>query len=394
MSNRRRRSARQVGQQGSPKLGTDGWWRIRFREWPDESGERPQRKIRIGTHDQFPSEALAQAEANRIIATLVPPRLIPGGSLPWVTWCDRYDHEFIGPIVRRGSTSTYRSILRQHIRRYFDGKRTDEITLPLIQQWVSAMLGQKGAAAVARETVKQRFSLLRLMLNTAISMGVAAHPISSKQIKFGSQSEVEIELEDKSFSATEMARITDDPAPLDQLARTYFQLLRWTGLRGCEASGLTWKNVDLDRELVRVRQNASRRELGPTKTPRSRRDVTMGEELARVMRAWHHVAPANPLWLVFPDEDGKPIDTQKMRLKYLRPRLEQLGLVEGERSLHAFRHGHCFWLMDTGTNVATIRDRMGHTSIKQTNRYARHATPEEQLKAVRALSNFNLVKGL
>jgi len=71
--------------------------------------------------------------------------------------------------------------------------------------------------------------------------------------------------------------------PIDVLVR----LLAHTGLRLGEALGLRWQDVDLDREVLHVRQTRKEREpedFGQPKTERSRRSVELTSDLVTALR--------------------------------------------------------------------------------------------------------------
>jgi len=50
------------------------------------------------------------------------------------------------------------------------------------------------------------------------------------------------------------------------------------------------------------------------------------------------------------------------------------------------RHTCAAWLVSSGVSLIEVRDLLGHSTIKMTERYA-HLTPENLRKAVRTLEN-------
>jgi integrase len=54
--------------------------------------------------------------------------------------------------------------------------------------------------------------------------------------------------------------------------------------------------------------------------------------------------------------------------------------------MHDMRHTCAAWLVSSGVSLIEVRDLLGHSTIKMTERYA-HLAPENLRKAVRTLEN-------
>jgi integrase len=89
--------------------------------------------------------------------------------------------------------------------------------------------------------------------------------------------------------------------------------------------------------------------------------------------------PASP-W-VFAHKDGKQIVDVKTSFKTA---CRKAG-IEGFR-IHDLRHTCAAWLVSAGVGLTEVRDLLGHTTVKMTERYA-HLAPENVRAAVALLES-------
>jgi integrase len=98
-----------------------------------------------------------------------------------------------------------------------------------------------------------------------------------------------------------------------------------TGLRISEAIALRWKDIELDRgqPRVRVRRAIVKGVLGAPKS-RHVRTVPISNDLTARLRAVKP-AQADPDDLAFPNDHGRPLNTNNLRNRILAPARESQG---------------------------------------------------------------------
>ena len=138
----------------------------------------------------------------------------------------------------------------------------------------------------------------------------------------------------------------------------------FTGMRWGEVSGLEWSRIDLDRSLIVL-------ETGMTKSGK-RRSVHINRLVKAALLRRRNFAqmhcPDSP-W-VFCNKKGDRVKDMK---KSFGNAVREAGITNFTR--HDLRHTFASWLCMRGTDLMTIRDALGHSSIKMTERYA-HLNPE------------------
>lgn len=164
-----------------------------------------------------------------------------------------------------------------------------------------------------------------------------------------------------------------------------------TGLRPGEMLGLRKQDVDLDDALVTVRKSLKNDEdglyLGPPKTKSSYRTVKLTREtwyiignfleyrdkLDRQAEKW------NDTDVLFCTSTGKPSWPSGPRRK-LNNVLEKTDLPH--ITMHEFRHTHATMLLRSGVPIYNVSRRLGHSSVKTTEKRYLDYVPSMQKETV------------
>jgi integrase/recombinase XerC len=180
---------------------------------------------------------------------------------------------------------------------------------------------------------------------------------------------------------TESLLETEDEGHLPDRERALFELLYATGLRVSEAAALDLEDVDLSARMLRA-QGKGRKE----------RIVPFGETAEDALRAWLPVrrelrkiraaAPPHPPAPLQPGEgsrrksDGEPLFvnarggrlTTRSMARVLKRRLRAAGLP-AQISPHALRHTFATHLLQSGADLRSIQELLGHASLSTTQKY-------------------------
>ena len=146
-----------------------------------------------------------------------------------------------------------------------------------------------------------------------------------------------------------------------------------TGMRKGEILGLEWRRVDLQANLLHLEAHntkAGRRRSVPLN--RLAREALLGR-----MRYRASQCPDSP-W-VFAHPDGSRIQDVK---KAFGTACQKAGIADFR--IHDLRHTCAAWLVSAEVPLAEVRDLLGHSTVKMTERYA-HLAPENVRAAVARL---------
>ena len=143
-----------------------------------------------------------------------------------------------------------------------------------------------------------------------------------------------------------------------------------TGMRRGELFALTWQSVDLEAGRITVH--------GATAKSGTTRHLPLNSEALAVLRGWHEQA-ADKAGLVFPAKTAPRSTTSADHGKACLPRRRITRF-----RWHDLRHTFASKLVMAGVDLNTVRELLGHSDYKMTQRYA-HLAPEHKAAAVAKL---------
>ena len=167
-------------------------------------------------------------------------------------------------------------------------------------------------------------------------------------------------------------------------------------MRRGELLALRWGNVDLENEVIRVRESleqtrAGLRFKGP-KTKAGRRDITLPAAAVDLLQAHRKRELERRLMqgqgrltdgdLVFPAWNGTPWAPNSFGAAWSKLSSElELGV-----SFHALRHTHASYLLHLNVDPVTISKRLGHSSPAVTLSIYAHLIKQDDRKAANAIN--------
>lgn len=179
----------------------------------------------------------------------------------------------------------------------------------------------------------------------------------------------------------------------------WLQIVRFmllSGLRCGEALALN--DADVGKDFIKVNKTlgATTLKIGPPKTPKSNRDVSITKELAvciaeiRRYNAWIKAAYRIETPFFFFTKTGAYIRYYSFN-KYLRETAEaHLGK---SITTHWLRHTHASFLLAAGIPIDTISRRLGHESTEITQKVYLHVIEKLRLLDADRLTDVNILGG-
>lgn len=177
---------------------------------------------------------------------------------------------------------------------------------------------------------------------------------------------------------------------------TYWQplviTLGGTGVRWGELAALTVGDVDTENGRLRVTKaekqdpdNPSKTIIGPPKTKRGRRTVSLPGDVLDVLAPLMEGRKRTER-LFLPPNRGPLRHRTFYRDIWLRHSVSKSGIREPYPRLHDLRHSHVAWLIAINTPMPVIQRRLGHEKITTTIDTYGHLLPEMAAAEVEAAS--------
>jgi len=287
----------------------------------------------------------------------------PSQNLSFSEFSQMYLDNYAKVNKRSWRDDSYR--LEAKMKPFFGRYQLQDITPLMIEKYRAQRLEQ----GVTRSTVNRETTILKKMFNLAIDWNLT---VQNPALKVKLFSEKDTQKEKILTGEEEVKLLAESPAFL----RPILAVALNTGMRRGEILNLRWEQVDLAKRLIVVKQTKSGKD----------RLIPINDGLYAVLRALKALGGRQDL--VFPNPmTGKPYTEVKKSFKLACKRAGIVGL-----RFHDLRHTFASRLVEAGADIVTVRDLLGHFSVKMTQRYT-HPGRSQKFAAVGLLDQKRVQNG-
>ena len=262
--------------------------------------------------------------------------------------------------LERATLHSYRGHVKNHIEPKIGHLLLNDFSAVNVRAFLDDMLRDS-----TRAMAKKCLTTLRSIISAAQERGLVLHNVARDvKLRRAERHEPDRVFPTKDEIRALIANASTRHQPLVMTAL-------FTGMRMSELRGLMWDAVDFERGVITVRKRADRYcDMGNTKSRSGRREIPMGPQLAKVLKAWKLACPTGELDLVFPNGVGRVETHSNIYNRIFKPLMLKCGIVDGEGaprfSLHALRHGAASLFIEQGWQPKKIQTMLGHSSITMT----------------------------
>jgi len=380
-------------------------WLLRFRV--RKEGRRVENGTIIGSLTEFPTKEEAWKEVDRLAVRA----FINKDNGPEVTMTrvlTEYMHKVHGLDYdlsvrkwksvkgsRRAKTTTdsTKSYVKNHIMPRWGSRTADKITKRDLRDWLYLLRddGELGGPSISK--IK---TMIGTIYNWAQFEGlVTRNPATGWRLEDVGSDYVPVIVEPEQVKQIIMLL----PNPMHQML---VLVCASTAIRASEACGLKWRDIDWDKNQIKIERRWTAACIDKPKTKASKAPVGMSPHLAWFLRQWRSITPyAQDEDWVFPS--FKMLGTIPMCAgifvtDHLRPAALAAGIqiAEGQRfGLHSLRSSMATWMVSIDkTDVKTAQGNMRHAGPEiMLRKYAQVVTPEMQGVQVRWFESCGLGVG-
>ncbi len=264
---------------------------------------------------------------------------------------------------RRKATTVrgYRILLQVHLLPQFGEQVLTDITTEQIERWVWSI----DCATATR--LKLIVCLSGIYHRARKVWGITYDPIDDVERPY-----VKPSLDISVYSPTEVLALVAAAGREQDAA--IFLTAAFTGLRLGELVALRWRDIDLERRVVRVRGTWSGTELSAPKTGRVR-SVPLAP---KVVDALGGLPAPDPDALAFAGADGNYLDRSALRRRY---RKAQVAAGLPPLRFHDLRHTFATTMI-ARTSIRRVQEWMGHSDLHSTMRYLHYAPRHDDAQLV------------
>lgn len=240
-----------------------------------------------------------------------------------------------------------RNRFARHLEKPFGDKEPAEIITLDVDRLRMQMLKK-----LSPQTVKHVLALLKRIINFGVKRGLCETPDPQRlHIELPKVDNVKTE----DLSPTQLRALLDamDEDPNQEIANL-MRLALFTGMRRGELFRLEWRDVDMERGFILIREPKGGKS----------QSIPMNQAARRILNS--HPKTDSPY--VFPARDGGKLNTIQRTGRRIR---KKAGLPEGFRYLHGLRHVYASMLASSGdVDMYTLQKLLTHKSAAMTQRYA------------------------
>ena len=341
----------------------------------------------------------AEAELARLLAQVADGGHVDPSKLTIAEYLrSRLEHWVAVGTISPKTAQGYRGLIEHQIVPFLGTKLIQKLTARDIESWHATLLtrGAKGRhgrpdgeGGVSARTVGHAHRVVTKALHEAMRHEIVLRNVCTAQRA-------------PKIAAEEMRILTPQqvaelPALLDdhELGPPALVAL-FTGLRRGEILALRWGNVNLETEIIHVRESLEETRTGlrfkPPKSKAGTRDIRLPAIVNDILDGQRKRLLERRLVLgqgrlgnddlVFPAWDGSPRSPDSFGSAWSKL-AKQLGL---DVSFHGLRHTHASQLIDAGVDVVTIAKRLGHASPAITLNVYAHLFRKDDSKAAEAIN--------
>lgn len=353
-------------------------WIFRWREL-SPNGQKINRKVALGTVEQYPVRAAAQkaADALRIHINKEAPRTV----LQPLT-CEQLIAHYVerelpeGNGMKAHSTkAAYLCYLSNWILPRWQSYRLSELKTVAVEEWLGSLSLAPGTKAKLR-------NIMSALFNHAIRY----EWLDKNPISFVRQSA-------KRERIPEVLDVSEIRSLLTELQHPYKAMVflaAATGLRASELLGLKWQDVDFESLEINLHRGVVHQVVGELKTEASQKPIPLDPDLARAILEWRHLSPFNQQsdWVfASPEMEGQqPYWPENLLRRHIRPAAARCG-IRKTIGWRTFRHSYATQLKANGEDVKVVQESLRHANSRITlDTYTQAVTPAKRQAQTKVVS--------
>lgn len=352
--------------------------------WSEEvNGRRHQHKDVIGTTKQFPTEAAANKEADRLRCRLNENK--QSLSLRAITFGELVNHYLNHELPRlsKSARKANKSYIKNWIEPNWHGHLAGSIKTMQIQEWLDGIQRPDGTKLKVKYVLSTIFSHgVRWELverNPVCGQGGSpGHRGASTGVRQSNRVSIQ-----RVILVPDVVRQTLEQLPLREATMALVDAV--TALRASELVALKWKHVGWDTGILQSEFALVEGELKETKSRNN--PLPLAESVLQVLRLWQEHTPyrSDEDWIfASPHYDGKtPYTYQILFRRHIRPVIEKISGLKSSKEApigwHTLRRSLATLLISNGENVKVAQSQLRHTTPKITlDLYAQAVSTDQQ----------------
>ncbi len=334
------------------------------------SGERAaiRKQAHIGT---FKTKKEAEAERARQIAAMEASTFVPPSDTLMKDYLEFWLKEYVaGGNYKIRTVEAYESVIRNHFIPYMGHIAIQDLSERDLEKYFAAK--RRGTNRISEGTLQQHYAIIHKALKVAINSLrlLSVNPAERVEGKpRGKRNSKVLRI----WSREEVERVIATADKMGARQSAFYHMALETGMRKAELCGLHWSDVCLAPGAGEITVRGQLVKAGPNwriGTPKNGRErrLPISDELVQRLIRWRGEQAAlrsvadiyENHDLVFTGIDGSPLLMNNLGQR----EYAKLIKASGVRPIrfHDMRHTNASLLIEAGTEVKLVSERLGHSS--------------------------------
>lgn len=351
------------------------------------TGKQIQRSITGKTQKEV-IQKQQQIAVELDMGTYIPPTKLTVGE-----WLDTWRTEYLGSVKPRTADS-YRATVETHLKPAFGKKKLDALSTHEIQKFYNSLQKQRGdIPPLSPKTIRNIGGVFHKALQQAVEIGyLRFNPADGCKLPRAERTEI------RPLDSEEIQAFL--AAAKGHKYEAVFLVALFTGMRQGEVLGLTWNCVDFKRGVVTINKQLQRDRgkdgeyhLVSPKNGKGR-SISPAPSVMAVLKAQQRKQAqwrlaAGPDWqdtgLVFTNEQGRNLSAQTLYLHF-KALAKQIGRPDAR--FHDTRHSYAVAALQSGDDVKTVQETLGHHTAAFTLDVYGHITEQMKQDSAQRMERF------
>ncbi len=283
--------------------------------------------------------------------------------------------EYMNTDKRRAATVAFHDYILRTILPYFGQEKLSHITPNRIEEYLDYLKNTyktKDNQSLSPKTIRHHYGTLNLIFSYAEKTGhITSNPITKVDVPKIPKQKV------NALSKSQVMTFIEEVEKLPIMQQAIYHLLLTTGIRRGECYGLKWQDVDLENMLIHIERNVTYTktdglQIGPPKTDLGIRDIPLTKHTTSLLSEYKvHLSYSYNVehnMFVFPSSNSPYEPHQPAYItKHMKKFMKRIGLTD--MSPHDLRHTCASLLLQSGADIKSVQDILGHSDASTTLNY-------------------------
>ncbi|TPR12613.1 tyrosine-type recombinase/integrase [Apilactobacillus timberlakei] len=350
-------------------------------------------KVMKTTRRGFKSKKEATLEASRLELEIAQGGIKKENNIKFSKVYEQWYQAYINT-VRESTYARTDGMFKNHIIPAFGNKRIRTIKINEVQRAINKWF------KIAPNNFKKWFNYTSNVFDYAIKeQYIKDNPcklvnIPKKQVEYGDKPA-------NFWDKKQLLNFFECIDPSKELEKyTLFRVLAFAGLRRGECLALTWDDINMSEQTIRINKTLTQGVKGKQivqapKTRKGRRTLKMDSKTMNYLKEWRlrqkkvffmlgfNTFKKSQLVFASRTNNHKCLNTPA---KWLKKIIKANNLKP--ITVHGFRHTHASALFSAGASIKEVQERLGHEDIQTTMDIYTHVTNQQNKEAVKKLVNY------